>query len=78
MKDGTILGHEGIGIVEQVGEGVSNLAIGNRVVIPSTIACGYCAYCREGHYAQCDNANPNGPTAGGFKGLHINPALPLR
>jgi threonine dehydrogenase-like Zn-dependent dehydrogenase len=64
MKEGTVLGHEGIGIVEQIGEGVRNLAVGDRVVIPSTIACGYCSYCREGYYAQCDNANPNGPTAG--------------
>jgi threonine dehydrogenase-like Zn-dependent dehydrogenase len=34
------------------------------VVVPSTIGCGYCSYCRAGYYAQCDNANPNGPSAG--------------
>jgi threonine dehydrogenase-like Zn-dependent dehydrogenase len=34
------------------------------VVIPSTIGCGNCSYCREGYYAQCDHANPNGPRAG--------------
>jgi threonine dehydrogenase-like Zn-dependent dehydrogenase len=34
------------------------------VVIPSTIACGYCSYCRSGYYSQCDHANPNGPAAG--------------
>jgi threonine dehydrogenase-like Zn-dependent dehydrogenase len=34
------------------------------VVIPSTIACGSCVYCRAGYYAQCDNANPNGRDAG--------------
>lgn len=64
MKEGTVLGHEGIGIVEQVGDAVRNIAVGDRVVIPSTIACGYCAYCRAGYHAQCDNANPNGPSAG--------------
>lgn len=64
MQEGTILGHEGVGIVEQVGDGVRNIMVGDRVVIPSTIACGYCAYCRDGYYAQCDNANPNGPSAG--------------
>lgn len=64
MKPGTILGHEGVGIVEQVGSEVRNLRPGDRVVIPSTIACGYCSYCRAGYYSQCDNANPNGASAG--------------
>lgn len=85
MQEGTILGHEGVGIVEQVGDGVRNIMVGDRVVIPSTIACGYCAYCRDGYYAQCDNANPNGPSAGtafyggpqesgGFNGLQAEKA----
>jgi threonine dehydrogenase-like Zn-dependent dehydrogenase len=64
MKSGTILGHEGVGIVEEVGNAVRNLQPGDRVVIPSTIACGNCSYCRSGYYAQCDKANPNGPDAG--------------
>jgi threonine dehydrogenase-like Zn-dependent dehydrogenase len=64
VEPGTVLGHEGVGTVEQVGKGVRNLKIGQRVVVPSTVACGYCAYCRAGYYAQCDNANPNGPAAG--------------
>jgi threonine dehydrogenase-like Zn-dependent dehydrogenase len=64
MKPGTILGHEGVGVVERVGEDVRNLVIGDRVVICSTIGCGSCNYCRAGYYAQCQNANPNGPDAG--------------
>jgi threonine dehydrogenase-like Zn-dependent dehydrogenase len=64
MIPGTILGHEGVGIVEEIGPGVRNLRQGDRVVIPSTIACGYCSYCRAGYYSQCDVANPNGPRAG--------------
>jgi threonine dehydrogenase-like Zn-dependent dehydrogenase len=64
MTPGTILGHEGVGIIEAVGEDVRNLRVGDRVVIPSTIACGYCSYCRAGYHSQCDHANPNGPTAG--------------
>lgn len=64
MKPGTVLGHEGVGIVEEVGRGVRNFKKGDRVVIPSTIACGSCAYCRAGYFSQCDRANPNGAAAG--------------
>ena len=64
MREGTILGHEGVGVVEETGPQVRNLEEGDRVVIPSTIGCGYCSYCRAGYFAQCDNANPNGPQAG--------------
>jgi threonine dehydrogenase-like Zn-dependent dehydrogenase len=64
MKAGTILGHEGVGVVEQLGEDVRDFDVGDRVVICSTIACGTCSYCRAGYFAQCDKANPNGPDAG--------------
>src|SRR3954466_8158626 len=83
MKPGTILGHEGVGIVEQVGKGVRNFAEGDRVVIPSTIACGNCSYCRSGYYSQCDTANPEGSgtaffggpkSAGSFHGLQAEKA----
>ena len=64
MQPGTILGHEGVGVIEELGSNARNLNVGDRVVVGSTIGCGYCMYCREGFYAQCDNANPNGPQAG--------------
>lgn len=64
MVPGTVLGHEGVGIVEETGRNVRNLTKGDRVIIPSTIACGTCSYCRAGYYSQCDTANPNGPRAG--------------
>jgi threonine dehydrogenase-like Zn-dependent dehydrogenase len=80
MQSGTILGHEGVGIVEQVGTAVRNFRPGDRVVLPSTIACGNCVYCRAGYFAMCDNSNPEGPDsgtafyggpkdAGGFNGM---------
>lgn len=64
MSPGTVLGHEGVGVVEEVGRGVRNFRKGDRVVVPSTIACGTCSYCRAGYFAQCDQANPHGPDAG--------------
>jgi len=64
MQPGTILGHEAVGIVEQVGDEVRNFSQGDRVVVCSTVSCGVCPPCRAGHTAQCDNANPNGPEAG--------------
>jgi threonine dehydrogenase-like Zn-dependent dehydrogenase len=64
MEPGTILGHEGVGVVEELGPMVRNLDVGDRVVIPSTIACGSCSYCRAGYYAQCDSVNPHGKRAG--------------
>jgi len=64
MVEGTILGHEGVGVVEETGPGVRNLRRGDRVVVPSTVGCGNCSYCRRGYTAQCDDANPNGHQAG--------------
>jgi threonine dehydrogenase-like Zn-dependent dehydrogenase len=64
MESGTILGHEGVGVIETLGADVRNFKPGDRVLIPSTIACGSCAYCRAGYFAQCDNANPHGKRAG--------------
>jgi threonine dehydrogenase-like Zn-dependent dehydrogenase len=64
MEEGTILGHEAVGVVEQVGDAVRGFSPGDRVLINSTVSCGACRYCREGHTAQCDVANTNGPDAG--------------
>lgn len=64
MVPGTILGHEGVGVLEEVGADVRNFAPGDRVVVCSTIACGACSYCRAGYQSQCDRANPNGSQAG--------------
>ncbi|GCE24204.1 alcohol dehydrogenase catalytic domain-containing protein [Dictyobacter kobayashii] len=53
------LEHEGVGIVEQLGAGVNNLNIGDRVIVPSIMACGSCSHCRADDYAHCDQTNPN-------------------
>lgn len=85
MKPGTILGHEGVGVVEQLGANVRGFDIGDRVVVCSTVSCGWCSYCRAGWFSQCDNANPGGKTAGtaffggpeaagGFDGLQAEKA----
>jgi threonine dehydrogenase-like Zn-dependent dehydrogenase len=64
MAEGTVLGHEAVGVVEATGADVRGFTPGDRVVVCSTIGCGHCSYCRAGYYAQCDVANPNGPDAG--------------
>jgi threonine dehydrogenase-like Zn-dependent dehydrogenase len=64
MKPGTVLGHEAVGVVEELGPEVRNLDVGDRVVIPSTISCGVCSYCRAGYFGLCDKANPGGKRAG--------------
>lgn len=54
LEPGDILGHEPMGIVEEVGSEVSNLAPGDRVVIPFNVSCGHCFMCDEGLYSQCE------------------------
>jgi threonine dehydrogenase-like Zn-dependent dehydrogenase len=59
MEKGDILGHEFMGEVVEVGRGVENLQKGDRVVVPFTIACGRCNFCRQNLWSLCDNSNPN-------------------
>jgi threonine dehydrogenase-like Zn-dependent dehydrogenase len=59
MEDGDILGHEFMGIVEDVGSGVTCLQRGDRVVVPFTISCGECFFCQKNIYAGCENTNPD-------------------
>jgi threonine dehydrogenase-like Zn-dependent dehydrogenase len=59
MEAGDILGHEFMGIVEEVGQEVTNLRRGDRVVVPFTIACGSCQFCKTKLWSACDNTNPN-------------------
>jgi threonine dehydrogenase-like Zn-dependent dehydrogenase len=59
MKRGDVLGHEFMGEVVEVGKGVNNLTVGDRVVVPFPIACGHCAQCERDLYSLCENSNPN-------------------
>ncbi|MBV9788055.1 MAG: glutathione-dependent formaldehyde dehydrogenase [Chloroflexi bacterium] len=59
MERGDILGHEFMGEVMEVGRGVSNLKVGDRVVVPFPIACGTCNACKAEAYSVCENSNPN-------------------
>jgi threonine dehydrogenase-like Zn-dependent dehydrogenase len=59
MKNGDIMGHEFMGRVVDVGRDVTNLKVGDRVVVPFPIACGSCWSCQHGLFAGCENSNPN-------------------
>jgi threonine dehydrogenase-like Zn-dependent dehydrogenase len=59
MKRGDVVGHEFMGEVVEVGSGVSNLAKGDRVVVPFPIACGRCEQCSREMFSLCENSNPN-------------------
>ena len=80
MKRGDIMGHEFMGEVVETGTGVTNLKVGDRVVVPFPIACGNCWSCRHELFSLCENSNPNArlaekmfgfPTAGIFGYSHL-------
>jgi threonine dehydrogenase-like Zn-dependent dehydrogenase len=58
MRNGDVIGHEFLGEVVEIGPDVRTLAIGDRVVVASPIACGHCWFCLNGYYSSCDNSNP--------------------
>jgi threonine dehydrogenase-like Zn-dependent dehydrogenase len=63
MEKGDILGHEPMGIVEEVGSEVRRIKRGDRVVIPFTISCGACFFCQRTEYSLCDTSNRNAEVA---------------
>jgi threonine dehydrogenase-like Zn-dependent dehydrogenase len=68
MKAGDILGHEPMGEVVEVGNSVTKLKKGDRVVVPFDIACGECWFCERQLYSCCDNTNPNAELAAAAMG----------
>ncbi len=63
MEKGDILGHEPMGEIVELGSEVHNLKVGDRVVVPFTISCGACFFCKKGLFSCCDVSNPNADSA---------------
>jgi threonine dehydrogenase-like Zn-dependent dehydrogenase len=68
MERGDVLGHETKGEVVEVGTGVTDLKKGDRVVVPFTIACGECFFCKRGFFSGCERSNPNAAKAAKLRG----------
>ena len=66
LPENYVIGHEPMGIVEEVGPSVTKLKKGDRVIVPFNVSCGDCWYCNHDMTSQCDNANPNGDGGGMF------------
>ena len=66
QKEDMVLGHEFMGIVEEIGGNVTSLQVGDRVVVPFPVACGACFFCQRGLPGHCENSNPEkyGPEGG--------------
>lgn len=70
LEEGTVVGHEIMGVIESVGEAVQSIKKGDRVVLPFNIACGYCFNCHRGHTEACLTMNPEAPHAAyGYAGM---------
>lgn len=66
MPTDYVIGHEPMGVVEEVGPEVTKLKKGDRVIIPFNVSCGHCWYCNHDITSQCDNSNPHGEMGGFF------------
>lgn len=64
LPRGFILGHETMGIVEEVGKEITKVKKGDRVIVPFPVSCGHCWYCEHDLWSQCDNSNANGEVGG--------------
>lgn len=66
MDSGMVVGHENMGIVEEVGAGVERIKVGDRVSVPFNLACGSCRNCNDGYTSACLRANPSGMPGAGY------------
>ena len=65
MREGDIIGHEPMGIVEEVGRDVEHISPGDRVVVPFNVSCGHCYFCDQDLYSQCETTRDTGKLAQG-------------
>lgn len=65
---GETFGHEFIGVVEEIGDSVTKLKVGDKVIVPFNIACGKCSFCKQGLYSACHETNPQSTAMGGVFG----------
>lgn len=63
LKEGTVVGHEIMGVIDEAGEAVVRIKKGDWVVLPFNTACGYCLHCRRGNTHACLTMNPEGASA---------------
>ncbi|MDR0958338.1 MAG: glutathione-dependent formaldehyde dehydrogenase [Clostridiales bacterium] len=66
VKHGTVIGHEAVGVVEEIGKEVHGIKKGDRILIPFAVSCGHCWYCQHDLSSQCENSNSEGKTGGVF------------
>ena len=62
LDDDYVIGHEPMGVVEEVGPDVKNLKVGDRIVVPFNVSCGHCHFCENDMESQSDNSNKNPET----------------
>ncbi|OMH34112.1 glutathione-independent formaldehyde dehydrogenase [Tersicoccus sp. Bi-70] len=73
LDAGMVLGHENMGIVEEVGPGVNHIEVGDRVSVPFNLACGSCKNCNNGFTSACLRANPSGMPGAGYGYPNMGP-----
>lgn len=66
MEPGQTLGHEFVGVIEEVGKEVHEVKVGDRVAVPFNISCGKCWFCRHQLWSQCDRSNPKAPVGAAY------------
>ncbi|MFD0853470.1 alcohol dehydrogenase catalytic domain-containing protein, partial [Actinomadura adrarensis] len=72
-EPGLVLGHENLGVIDEVGSGVTTLEQGDRVVMPFNVSCGFCRNCLAGRTGFCLTVNPTGLAGGAYGHVAMGP-----